>query len=52
MLNVFENNYKNYCHKKNIKFQLLERIKNNNTIVKSIDESIENCIEHKMYNNF
>lgn len=49
ILNIFENNYKNYLHKKKIKFQLTERVKNNNTIKKWLDESITSCIEHKMF---
>lgn len=49
MLNVFENNYKNYFHKKRITFKLIEYIKENNTIIKWLDESMKNCIEHKMY---
>lgn len=31
---VYENNYKNYFYKKNIKFQLIKYLKNINTIVK------------------
>ena len=49
ILNIFENHYINYLHKKKIKFQLIERVKNNNTVKKWLDESIKNCLEHKIY---
>jgi len=48
VLNIFENNYKYYLHKKKIKFQLIEHVNNNNTIKKWQNESMTNCKEHKM----
>ena len=49
ILNIFENNYENYLNKKKIRFQLTERVKNNKTVIKWLDESMKICIEHKMY---
>jgi len=49
ILNIFENNYENYLNKKKIRFQLTELVKNNKTVIKWLDDSTKNCLEHKMY---
>jgi len=49
MLNIFENNYENYINKKKIRFQLTDHVKNNKTVIKWLDKSMEICIEHKTY---
>lgn len=48
ILNIFEDNFEKHLHKKKIKHQLIQRIKKNDTIIKWLDKSIENCLEHKM----
>lgn len=40
---------KKHLHKKKLKHQLIQRIKKKNTIIKWLDESIANCLEHKMF---